>query len=88
MRAFVFALLTAATAAAPMQCQSEPPADERRYEEPSEALYDLAQRFRAQGNSKAWQTTLETIIERYPNSRESVMAKDDLARDRADQPAP
>jgi outer membrane protein assembly factor BamD (BamD/ComL family) len=88
VRDVVFALVAASAASAPMQCQSEPPADERHYEEPSEALYDLAQRFRAKGDLKAWQTTLETIIERYPNSRESVMAKDDLSRARADLPAP
>lgn len=64
---------------APMQCQSEPPAEQRRYEHPPEALYDLAQRFRAEGETKAWRMTLQTIIDRYPNSREAVMAKDDLS---------
>jgi len=63
---------------APMQCQSEPPPEQRRYERPSEALYELAERFKREGEQKAWRTTLETIIERYPNSREAVMAKDDL----------
>ena len=68
-----------------MQCQSEPPAEQRRYERPEEALYELAQRFEKQGDVAAWRTTLETIIERYPNSRQAVMAKDDLGQP-ADEP--
>lgn len=63
-----------------MQCQSEPPPEQRRYERPEEALYDLAQRFEKQGDSEAWRITLETIVERYPNSRQAVMAKDDLGQ--------
>ncbi len=62
-----------------MQCQSEPPPEQRRYEHPPEALYRLARRFDKDGERRAWRITLETIIERYPNSREAVMAKDDLA---------
>jgi outer membrane protein assembly factor BamD (BamD/ComL family) len=73
-------LVTAWSVNAPLQCQSEPPHDERRYERPPEALYDLAQRFQKQGDERAWRTTLEMIVERYPNSREAVMAKADLAQ--------
>ncbi len=77
----MFGLLLAVwSTSAPLQCQSEPPHDERRYERPPEALYDLAQRFRQQGDERAWETTLQTIVERYPNSREAVMAKEDLAQ--------
>ncbi|HEY6724548.1 MAG TPA: hypothetical protein VI197_10970 [Polyangiaceae bacterium] len=80
MRSLLPLLLSAASAAfAPMQCQSEPPPEQNRYEHPPEALYALAKRFRAAGELKAWRITLETIVERYPNSREAVMAKDDLA---------
>ena len=80
MRALVPLLLSAASVAfAPMQCQSEPPPEQNRYEHPPEALYALAKRLRAAGEIKAWRITLETIVERYPNSREAVMAKDDLA---------
>ena len=85
-------LLSVASAAfAPMQCQSEPPAEQHRYEHPPEALYALSKRLRAEGELKAWRITLETIVERYPNSREAVMAKDDLGRSdagRAAEPAP
>lgn len=64
-----------------MQCQSEPPPEQNRYEHPPEALYALSKRLRAEGELKAWRITLETIVERYPNSREAVMAKDDLEQD-------
>jgi len=75
-------LLAAASAVfAPMQCQSEPPPEQNRYEHPPEALYALSKRLRAAGEAKAWRITLETIVERYPNSREAVMAKDDLEQD-------
>ena len=74
-------LAAASLVLAPMQCQSDPPAEQNRYEHPPEALYALAKRLRAQGEIKAWRITLETIVERYPNSREAVMAKDDLAGD-------
>lgn len=80
MRLLVPLLLTAASAVfAPMQCQSEPPPEQNRYEHPPEALYALSQRLRVAGEVKAWRITLETIVERYPNSRQAVMAKDDLA---------
>jgi hypothetical protein len=81
-----FALLVAA--AAPMQCQSDPPSEERRYEHPPEALYALAGRLHREGETRAWRITLQTIVERYPNSREAVMAKDDLEQsDAARAPA-
>lgn len=80
MRSLVPLLLTASSVAfAPMQCQSDPPPEQNRYEHPPEALYALAKRLRAAGEVRAWRITLETIVERYPNSREAVMAKDDLA---------
>lgn len=78
MRGLVVSLWLGLSFNAPLQCQSEPTPEQRRYERPPEALYELAQRFRNQGETSAWQTTLETIIERYPNSREAVMARDDL----------
>lgn len=82
VRALLPLLLSAASATlAPMQCQSDPPPEQNRYEHPPEALYALAKRLQASGEIKAWRITLETIVERYPNSREAVMAKDDLAKE-------
>ncbi len=60
-----------------MQCQSDDPST-RRYESPGDALYDLAQEFRAQGKQQAYEETLRFIIERYPSSRRAVTAKAEL----------
>lgn len=68
---------------APLQCASDPDPALRRYETPGEALYGLAQRFRAEGDEHAYRATLEYLVQRYPNSRFASMAKTDLA-----QPAP
>ena len=77
MRALLLVAVLA-NLAAPLQCQSEPEPAERTYETPAEALYGLAQRFKQQGDEDAWRKTLKYLIERYPNSRYTVMAKDDL----------
>jgi TolA-binding protein len=64
---------------APLQCGSGQ-ADEERYESPPEALYELAERFEKQGDLDGRKKTLEFLIERYPNSRFAVRAKNDLDR--------
>ena len=71
------ALLAFVVALAPLQCQSEDPAT-RRSESPGDALYQLAQDFRAKGNDEAYKETLRFIIERYPSSRRAVTAKLEL----------
>ena len=63
---------------APLQCSREPEPELRRYETPPEVLYDLALRFRAKGDTKAWRDTLSYLIERYPSSRFAVRARDEL----------
>jgi len=80
VRALLLAALLFGNTFAPLQCQSEPNPDERRYETPGEALYELARRFKKAGDDKAWRETLEYLVERYPNSRHALMAKDDLGR--------
>jgi len=74
-------LLAAALAlgSAPLQCGSGE-SEGARYETPPEALYELAERFREQGDENGRRKTLEFLIERYPNSRFAVRAKSDLER--------
>jgi len=79
VRAFSMLLLAAALGQAPLQCASETPPSERTYETPAQALYSLAQQFKAKGNEESWRTTLEYIVTRYPNSRYAGMARTDLA---------
>jgi hypothetical protein len=66
---------------APLQCSGEPPPEARRYETPPDALYDLAGRFKKRGDARAYRETLQYLVEKYPNSRFAVRAKDELAAD-------
>lgn len=66
--------------AAPLQCGGVHDDPElRSHETPDEALYRLAQRFEREGQVEAWRTTLAELVERYPNSRHAVRAREDLA---------
>lgn len=76
--ASIFALAITLSWHAPLQCSSDTDPALKRYETPPEALYDLAERFKKQGDEHARRTTLSYLIERYPNSRFAVMARDDL----------
>lgn len=66
---------------APLQCSREPPPETRRYETPPDALYDLATRFKKKGDQRAYRETLRYLVERYPNSRFAMRAKDELVVD-------
>lgn len=79
----VLALFAAASllAQAPLQCARDEPAELRRYETPPEALHELAERFRAEGNEAARRETLEFLLERYPNSRYARQARQELGLD-------
>ena len=79
VRMLAVAVLSALLGQAPLQCASDPDPELRRYETPGEALYELAGQFKAKGDQKAWRTTLEYLISRYPNSRHAEMARLDLA---------
>ena len=68
-------IVAAAVALAPMQCQSKQDPELRRYETPGDALYALAQQFRAQGNDEAYRQTLRFLVARYPSSRHAVEAR-------------
>jgi outer membrane protein assembly factor BamD (BamD/ComL family) len=71
-------LLAAATATAPFQCARKVDPEQRLEEEPAEALYNLAERFKAQGDEHARAETLRYLVQKYPSSRFALMAKDDL----------
>jgi hypothetical protein len=70
--------LVAAFANAPFQCASEVGPERRMYEDPSEVLYTLAERFEASGDREARAATLRYLVERYPTSRFAHMARMDL----------
>jgi hypothetical protein len=70
------------TALAPMQCgsKSQDPSLQRE-DTPGDALYTLAQDFRAKGNEAAYRDTLQFLIKKYPSSRRALAAKSELAPD-------
>jgi len=70
--------LAAAVANAPFQCASDPDPGRRTEEDPSEVLYQLAERFRASGDREAHTATLRYLVERYPSSRFAERARLDL----------
>lgn len=78
MRALLVAL---ALALAPMQCGA-PARDRPEWEDsPAEALWDLSERFAADGDEAGRTRTLEYLIERYPSSRFSERARVALGRE-------
>lgn len=76
--AFGAVVVLAAVAQAPFQCAGEVDPDRRIEEDPSEVLYTLAGRFKSGGDQRAYAGTLKFLIERYPSSRFSRMAREDL----------
>jgi hypothetical protein len=72
-------LLFASLATAPYQCATKFGPERRLEEEPGEALYGLAERFKAEGNTKAQAETLRYLVDKFPGSRFAVAAKQDLS---------
>ena len=83
MRLLAIIVTAAIFAQAPLQCSREPEPELRRYETPPEALYGLAERFKAKGEKEAYRDTLAYLVERYPSSRFAERAKQDLAAEAA-----
>jgi hypothetical protein len=71
-------LLFAAALGAPMQCARKPPPDQRIEDDPAEALYTLAEKFKAEGNAPARAETLRFLMSRYPTSRFTQAARVEL----------
>jgi hypothetical protein len=74
-------LLLALTALAPFQCSKSYDPTLRRDDDPGDALYDLAQDFKAKGDDKSYRETLQFLVKRYPSSRRAVKAREDLGAD-------
>lgn len=87
IRCFV---LASVIALAPFQCKGSQDPALQRSETPGDALYQLAQDFRAKGDDKAYRDTLRFLVERYPSSRRAVAARMELeqAGDGSSTPAP
>jgi outer membrane protein assembly factor BamD (BamD/ComL family) len=78
--------LLAALGSAPLQCRHDPDPNLRREDDSGDALYALAQDFRAKGNEDAAKQTLRFLVERYPSNRHVPAARAELGGDGAMDP--
>jgi len=71
-------LVIASLGYAPLQCGSGPDPGLRLEDTPGDALWGLAQDFRAKGNEQAAKDTLRYLVEHYPSNRHVPAAKAEL----------
>ncbi|MCL2722826.1 MAG: tetratricopeptide repeat protein [Polyangiaceae bacterium] len=74
----VAGVLLASLGHAPLQCSRDPGPELRTEDTAGDALYKLAQNFRAKGNDAAARETLRFLVERYPSNRFAPAARDEL----------
>ena len=72
--------LLAAVSTAPLQCTKKYDPSTAREETAGDGLWDLAEDFKAKGNTEAQASTLRFLVARYPSSRRAPAARDELAR--------
>jgi hypothetical protein len=80
LRASLVAGAAALLSTAPMQCGHTPDAELQEDETPGDALWGLAQKFKAASDTAGEKRTLEYLIERYPASRWVSPAKEELGK--------
>lgn len=62
---------------APMQCGGGH-GDDRHEDDAGDALWNLAQDFKAKGNHEAAKQTLRHLVEKYPSNRHALAAREEL----------
>jgi hypothetical protein len=70
--------LIVASLGAPLQCGSGSDPAVRREDSAGDALFNLAQDFRAKGNEPAAKDTLRYLVEHYPSNRHVPAARAEL----------
>lgn len=75
--------LLALALGAPLQCGSNSDPALRREDSAGDALWGLAQDFRAKGNEAAAKSTLKYLVEHYPSNRHVPAAKAELGEGQA-----
>jgi outer membrane protein assembly factor BamD (BamD/ComL family) len=73
-------LAVGALASAPIQCKRDPDPNLRMEDTAGDALWDLSQKFKAEGNTDAARATLKYLVDKYPSSRHAGAAKEELAQ--------
>jgi outer membrane protein assembly factor BamD (BamD/ComL family) len=71
-------VLVAAIATAPIQCGHDYDPNLRKDESPGDALWDLAQKFHDTHDDAAARKTLEYLVQKYPASRWTPAAREEL----------
>ena len=64
---------------APFQCAHTPDPDDRREDTAGDALWGLAEEFRAHQNEQASRDTLQYLVARYPSNRHAPEARAKLS---------
>lgn len=77
--ALMASALALAFASAPVQCTRTPDPDGRRDDQPGDALWALAAKFREEGNRPASDATLAYLVKQYPSDRHVPAAKEMLS---------
>jgi len=77
--ALVASALVLSMGSAPVQCTRTPDPDGRRDDQPGDALWELAAKFREEGNRPASDATLSYLVKQYPSDRHAAAAKEMLA---------
>jgi hypothetical protein len=65
---------------APMQCSRSPDPNMRREDTAGDALWDLAEDFKAKGNDEARKQTLRFLVDKYPSNRHVPAAREELGQ--------
>ena len=73
-------LVLASLGGAPIQCSRDPDPNLRREDTAGDALWDLSEEFKKQGNEAAARETLRFLVDRYPSNRHVPAAREELAR--------
>lgn len=86
--ALVVSALALVVAGAPVQCSRTPDPDGRRDDQPGDALWALAAKFREEGNRPASDATLAYLVKQYPSDRHAPVAKEMLSGRAVETTAP
>ncbi|AKV02224.1 hypothetical protein AKJ09_08887 [Labilithrix luteola] len=70
--------LVASLGNAPLQCKHDPDPTMRTEDSAGDALWSLAEDFRAKGNDEAARQTLRFLVDRYPSNRHVPAARAEL----------
>jgi hypothetical protein len=72
------ALVVGLSVTAPLQCARDPDPNARLEDTAGDALWNLAQDFRAKHNDAAANDTLRYLVDKYPSNRHAPAARDEL----------